>query len=224
MTELKRQLIELKQSELQELKQLFSQGKNIEGWLVRNGWGELGSGYYSVVYDNPSSQYVIKVLMGDLPARSSEIYRCGVAWLRFCQKNYHTNPHFVKVFHVQTSQQSHDLKYYAVLEKLQPMPKKQLIELLSDTDTFVALYAMDNGRFLIELTDGSVYDYGRDIQDEYGKDIIEIFKDNVSQNHPLSVAVSSVMAFRNRKCPMDISITNLMSRNGTIVFTDPLHG
>lgn len=64
----------------------------VSDWLKSNGFGLIGSGYFSDVYSKPTSDKIVKVLMGS----ELEPVKCALAFARFQRKT--RNKHFPKVF------------------------------------------------------------------------------------------------------------------------------
>lgn len=235
LSELRRPLNELKQSELHNLRELFKHGTNIQNELLKNGWNPLGRGAYSIVFEHPSSPYVIKVLRYTTSTRNIASLRCGVSWLRFCQKNYHTNPHLLQVYYVQTRKQKSGVKYYAVIEKLKPIDDSKLRKLANATADLIALYMMDNGAFISDFIGYHTIKYLDDLAATQGgegtyeerikNNINKMFEENIKKNHQLSIAVQALLKVGEQySCYDDLHPGNVMLRRGTLVFTDPFEG
>lgn len=112
---------ELQQRDLEHLR-TAEHGSKLDDYLVQNGWKEIsyGTTAYSNVWVKPESKWVIKILRESV--EPTPAFRCAIRWLRWAQKNHHTNPHVPVVAYVKTVPGEFvegERAYMAVMEKLE---------------------------------------------------------------------------------------------------------
>jgi len=88
------QITELSGSELRQIRNLetIPSPGDLQQLLIDQGMELIASGSYSQVYGHSGSSWVVKVI-GQPLNMSNENERCGVQWLRYCNKNWNTNTH-----------------------------------------------------------------------------------------------------------------------------------
>ncbi len=111
---------ELQQREIEHLR-TAKHGSKLDDYLTQNGWNELtyGATAYSNVWEKSGSKWIIKILRQSV--EPTPAFKCAVQWLRWAQKNHHTNPHVPVVAYVKTVPgefEEGERAYMAVMERL----------------------------------------------------------------------------------------------------------
>ena len=96
----------------------------VQEMLFSKGWRPLGNmSFYSAVYENPNSPFIIKILSDGWDMRNDKSSRCALQWLRYCSRNP-TNPYLPRIHYLKTvsNPANKDLtRYLIVMERLEEL-------------------------------------------------------------------------------------------------------
>lgn len=220
-------LNELKASELDDMRQMLDSGEDVFGWLKSNGWRKIGErSRNSHVLANPSSPYIIKILKESKMMRGRPEVRCGVQWLRYCNKNWQSNPHLPRVYYVQTApdpEWRNATMYLAVMERLDEFDVERLYAGMDDRQraqmaAFMWVLVNALGRDQVMPPNASL-----GLLDAIERNAKRVAAENA--DHPLMQAKQAIMKIMaGSGCMDDLHAENVMMRpgSGELVISDPL--
>jgi hypothetical protein len=248
-------LTELKHSELEDLVTTIDSDGGIYDWMETNGWGKIGSDNtsFSDVFGKSSSPWVIKVLRKPVNMGLSEEDRCALQWLRFCNKNWQSNPHlpvvaFVKTISAKDFEGNRKLlghTYIAVMELLVQAEDEHWRKgfgINAKLDAYHAAsllslnVAFGGDPHLAEENIRTIANYYPELESQLlgmnrwqQTDIVEqydVISKAAKDGYPLAVATKYALAMGESYCSMDLHRYNTMARpsTGDLVITDPVHG
>jgi len=164
--------------------------------LQNSGWTTLGSGTFGDVYGHAGKPYVLKLF--------SYTDRAYLKYVSVCTSN--ANPHFPKF-------RGRPIKvtdfYYAI--RMEPLK---------------SYHQHCNGSNRIDLR--SIWDYlkytwCRDENNEVGTQVQYLYMHQLEETQPGILAACDILIKNFNSGQFDIHAANVMFRNDTLVFTDPVY-
>ena len=105
--------------------------EQVRGLLIEKGWVPTGkSSFYSSVFKNPNSPFIIKILHEGQEMRNP-FTRCALQWLRYSNKNYESNIYLPRVYYIQTIQEPVPnglTRYIAVMETIEEYSDNAILD------------------------------------------------------------------------------------------------
>lgn len=234
ISDIRKPIKEMKQAELQAMRDVMKSGGDVNQWLLDNNWSLIDRGKYSKVYENSNSPFIIKALLGrglTINKKSLRL-RCALSWMRFSQKNFHKNKHLPRIYYVQTYTKpktnrygTNKTRYFVVMEKLQSSKGVQWEQIFSTLDDIVAVYFMSIYLFNDIWGPEKGIELPQLIQTKHQMSIPNFVKKNATEGHELSTVSLYVKAIQSSfDCVNDLHFGNILMRGNVPVINDPFLG
>jgi hypothetical protein len=175
--------------------------------LEKMGWRKISKGYFSMVFDNPKKEYILKVNM-----RPDSAYAHYV-------KIIHENPsvHFPKISDKKRLIIGYKSYYVYLIEKLQSVQENQLMIKIGN---IIGRIAKDASSGIPRSVDDVKENCIKAAENMNGD--LEYQALYYMANHESLIQASIIIGQRMGKNMLDIGSNNIMTRtDGTIVITDP---
>jgi len=121
----------------------------VQEMLFSKGWKPLGYlSFYSSVYENPNSPFIIKILSSGRNMRDDKYSRCALQWLRYCSRNP-SNPYLPRIHYLKTvsNPANKDLtRYIIVMERLEEVKENLRFDLQNENDVIESALLYTNMR------------------------------------------------------------------------------